>query len=208
MNTLETKSISDDEILINKLVNKALLTTKKKKEKKVGRLVAKERAEIEIAGNKVRRSLTNALKSNVSADKIPEMARQTSGETRFAGSPVDKFGMHPMTGQKVQPVTDDIVGHVLETPEMKIILLEKEKATLKVELDKAEKELDKTTEELKKEHDRLVECMSVLGKEEGGIKKVLALKNKFQGGRKTRRKKTNKRKKKRKSKKRKRRKNN
>lgn len=184
---------------IPKLVNLAKLAAKKKKEDEVGPLVAAEHAAAEIASNKVIRSLTNALKSG-SVYEIPQMMRATSEEPRFGGSGVDKHEVYPMGGKKVRPFTDDIVGHVLATPEMKIILLEKEKATLKAELEEAKKNL-------KKKHEHLLELQSVIvQKLQKGSQIVFNLNKKWQGGRKTRRKKTNKRKKKRKSKKRKRRK--
>jgi hypothetical protein len=87
--------------------------------------------------------------------------------------------------------------------EAKIIELEKEKDTLKAELDEAKKKL-------KKKHDHIVELQGVIvtNQVENGTQIIAGLNKKWRGGRKTRRKKTNKRKKKRKSKKRKRRKNN
>jgi len=201
MNRGETKS-NPVKNHISELVDKAARAVKTKKEDEVGLLVLSEEAEFKIASEKVKRSLEKALKSEIPVNKIPAMMKLTSQETRVAGG-VDKFGVHSKTGKKVQPVTDDIVKHLLETPEMKIILLEKEKATLKAELDEAKKKLKKNAR-------HLVELQSVIVKNrvKNGTQIIFDLNKTWQGGRKTRRKKTNKRKKKRKSKKRKRKKNN
>jgi hypothetical protein len=188
---------------IPKLVNLAKLAAKKKKEDEVGtNLTASENAAAEIASRKVLRSTNKAFESGIPVYKIPEVMRQTSEETRFAGG-VDEFEVFPMTGKEVQPVTDAIVNHLLGTSEMKIILLEKDKATLKAELDEAKKKL-------KKKHDHIVQLQRFIVENnvKNGIKKMKELEKTWQGGRKTRRKKTEKKSKKRKSKKRKRRKNN
>jgi len=186
---------------ISELVDKAALAVKEEKEEKVGQLVLKEKSGIKIASDKLKRSLTNALNSDVPVSEIPRNLRQISQTTQH--TPKDKYKVFPLTGEQVQPMANKIVDKLLETPEMKIILLEKEKATLKAELDEAKKKLKKNAR-------HLVELQSVIVKNrvKNGTQIIFDLNKTWQGGRKTRRKKTNKRKKKRKSKKRKRKKNN